>query len=296
MSDQPAASRLLAWGLFLAVVLIWGTTWYAIRLQLNGTPPTAGVAWRFLIAALVMWGWVLVRGHRIDLPPNGLWLLLPYGLTFFCFNYLLVYAGTQTVPSGLVSVLFSTVILFSLVWEVALLRTFPGWSAVAAVVLGIGGLALVFLTETEHEAVDAGGAVLILGSALVASTGNTLSAVLMKRGYAIVDLLTVGMSIGAVATFLYAFVRGDLAQTVVDAPFLWALFYLAVIGSVAAFGLYFMLVKRLGPTRAAYASVLFPLVALVISAIWESYHLSLLGALGVAMLIAGAALAIGRKR
>lgn len=292
---RPALERLLAWGLFLTVVLIWGTTWYAIRFQLNGTPPSVGVALRFMLAALIFWAYLLVTRRRLSLTREDWPALVPYGLAFFCFNYLLIYFGTRTVPSGLVSVLFSSVILFSLAWETVLLRTFPGWRAVLAVVLGMGGLALLFLREIEVAAVDASGAALVVGSAAVAATGNSLSAVLMKRGHSIVELLAVGMSIGSLATFGYALLSGDLARLVLDPSFLLALLYLAVIGSVVSFALYFRLVRLLGPTRAAYVTLFSPLVALGISALFESYTLSLAGAVGVVMLIGGAALAIHRK-
>lgn len=294
-APRPALERLLAWGLFLAVVLIWGTTWFVIRFQLNGTPPTVGVALRFMLAALLLWGFLLATGRRISLTRQHWPLLLPYGLAFFCLNYLLIYFGTRTVPSGLVSVLFSSVILFSLAWETVLLRAFPGWRAVLAVALGMGGLALLFLREIEAAAVDGFGAALVVGGAVIAATGNSLSAVLMKRGHSIVELLAVGMSIGSLATFGYALLVGDLARLVLDLPFLLALLYLAVMGSVVAFALYFRLVRTLGPTRAAYTTLFSPLVALGISALFESYTLSPAGAVGVVMLIGGAALAIHRK-
>jgi drug/metabolite transporter (DMT)-like permease len=103
------------------------------------------------------------------------------------------------------------------------------------------------------------------------------------------------MTIGAGAMLLIALLRGDLARVQWDTTFTLSLLYLAVVGSIAAFGLYFMLVRRLGPTRAAYSSVFFPLVALAISAVFESYVMTFAGWVGVALLLIGAALAIGRK-
>lgn len=290
------SDRTLAAALFAGVVLIWGTTWYAIHLQDNGTPAPAAVAVRFVISALIMWGFVLATRQRVAVPAGAWPLVVVHGLSFFCFNYLLIYLGTRTVPSGLVSVLFSAVILFSLVWEVVLLRAFPGWSALAAAALGIGGLALLFEREVLAGAIDPAGALTVLAAALVASTGNAVSRLLMDRGMGIVSLQTTGMSVGAGAMLAIALARGDLARVVLDPVFVGALVYLAVFGSVVAFALYFMLVRRLGPTRAAYSTVFFPLVALGISAALESYAMTPLGWLGVALLMGGAALAIGRRR
>ena len=282
--------------LFIVLVLIWGSTWFGIHLQDNGTPATAAVAIRFAIAALLLWCWALATERRVAVPAGSWPLAVVPGLTFFCFNYLLIYIGTQTVPSGLVSVLFSVVIIWSLGWEVLLLRRFPGWSAVVAAVVGLAGLALLFEREILAGEVDAAGASIILAAALVASTGNTLSQVLLSRGMAIVPMSTVGMSIGAAAMLLIALARGDLARVRWDLTFVGSLLYLAVVGSIAAFGLYFQLVRKLGPTRAAYSSVFFPLVALAISALFEHYVMTLAGWTGVALLLVGAALAVGRHR
>ena len=281
--------------LFLVLVLIWGSTWYGIHLQDNGTPATAAVAVRFAIAAALLWAWALATRRKVAVPAGSWPIALVHGLTFFCFNYLLIYLGTQTVPSGLVSVLFSIVIIYSLGWEVLLLKRFPGWSAVAAAVLGLAGLGLLFEREILAGDLDPVGGLIILAAALVASTGNTLSQVLLTRGMAIGQMSTVGMTIGAAAMLLIALLRGDLARIEWDTTFTLSLIYLAVVGSIAAFGLYFQLVRRLGPTRAAYSSVFFPLVALAISAVFESYVMTLAGWIGVALLLVGAALAIGRK-
>ena len=281
--------------LFLVLVLIWGSTWFGIHLQDNGTPATAAVAIRFAIAAALLWCFAFATRRRIAVPAGSWPVAVLHGLTFFCFNYLLIYLGTQTVPSGLVSVLFSVVIIFSLGWEVLLLRRFPGWSAVAAAALGLVGLGLLFEREILAGDIDAKGALIILAAALVASTGNTVSQTLMSRGMAILPLSTVGMTIGAGAMLLIALYRGDLARVQWDLTFTASLLYLAVVGSIAAFGLYFQLVRKLGPTRAAYSSVFFPLVALAISALFEHYAMTLYGWLGVALLLIGAALAIGRK-
>jgi drug/metabolite transporter (DMT)-like permease len=287
--------RLLSAALFAGVVLIWGTTWYGIHLQDNGTPAPAAVAVRFALSALIMWAFVLATRRRVAVPAGAWPLVGVHGLAFFCFNYLLIYLGTQTVPSGLVSVLFSTVILFSLSWEVVLLRAFPGWSALAAAAMGIAGLALLFEREILAGAIDPIGALIVLAGALVASTGNALSRLLMDRGMGIVSMQTTGMTIGAGAMLAIALVRGDLARVVLDARFVGALVYLAVFGSVIAFALYFLLVRRIGPTRAAYSTVFFPLVALAISAAFESYAMTPAGWAGVLLLMGGAALVVGRK-
>lgn len=292
MSIMPLMAVLL----FIVLVLIWGSTWFGIHLQDNGTPATAAVALRFLIAAAMLWAFAVATRRRITVPTGAWPLAMVHGLSFFCFNYLLIYLGTQTVPSGLVSVLFSSVILFSLGWEVLLLRRFPGWSAVAAAAMGLVGLALLFEREILVGEIDVVGAVIVLAGALVASTGNTMSQLLMSRGMAIVPLSTIGMTIGALAMTLIALLRGDFARLSWDLTFTASLLYLAVIGSIVAFGLYFQLVRRLGPTRAAYSSVFFPLVALVISAWFESYAMTLAGGVGVLLLLAGAALAIRQHR
>jgi len=177
-----------------------------------------------------------------------------------------------------------------------MLRSFPGWSAVLAAALGLTGLVLLFQHEILAGELTAQGGLLVLAGALVAAIGNTLSQVLMKRGMSIVALSTSGMSIGALAMCSIALLRGDFAHVAWDPIYLGSLLYLALIGTIVAFGLYFQLVRRIGPTRAAYSSVFFPLVALTISALLEDYAITPIGWFGVLLLMGGAALAIERRR
>lgn len=278
--------------LFASVILIWSTTWYGIKLQTNGTPPALSVGVRFTIASLLLFAWLLAtRQHRIGRKALGLVLL--QGLAFFGVTYVLEYSAMQYLTSGLAALLFSTTILFNLLNEALWLHRRPAPATLLAATMGIVGLALIFGREwnaqTDFHALLTGSA-LMFAAAFVASLGNVLGSRLLASGTSVVTLNTYAMMAGAVFSLLWGSAIDGWDAFNPTPVWSGATIYLAIVGSVLAFGLYFTLLREAGPSRAAYATVAVPAFALLISTFLEDYAWSFANAAGLVLVILGNAL------
>lgn len=276
--------------LYLTTVLIWGTTWIAIKFQLGVVPAPVSIAYRFWIAAALLLLFLLAFRKPVW-PPRQAWrYLLAQGVALFCCNFLCFYYASQWVPSGLVAVVFST----APIWNAINGRLFMGRpirpQVVGGALLGLSGIALLFLPQMQGHWHD-GGMLAGLGLALLGtlcfSTGNLLSSRMQSLGLAPWLTNTWAMMIGATILTVGALAL-DMPFTFDPTPrYAYALLYLAIPGSVIAFTAYLMLVGRIGPDRAAYSTVLFPVVALTVSTIFEGYHWTALAIGGLLLVIGG---------
>jgi drug/metabolite transporter (DMT)-like permease len=280
--------------LYLLTVLIWGSTWIAIKWQLGVVPAPVSIACRFWIAAVVLLAILVVRRKPVW-PPRQAWrYLFAQGVALFCCNFLCFYYASQWVPSGLVAVVFSTAPL----WNSINGRIFLGRAmqpqVVLGALLGLCGIALLFLPQMSGHWSD-GGMLRGLGLAVVGtvcfSTGNLLSSRMQALGLTPWLTNTWAMFIGASVLTLAALLLGMPFAIEPTTRYVGALLYLAIPGSVIGFTAYLMLVGRLGPDRAAYCTVLFPVVALTISTVFEGYHWSLVAFIGLALVLSGNLLA-----
>ncbi|MGF6773969.1 drug/metabolite transporter (DMT)-like permease [Paraburkholderia sp. GAS199] len=276
--------------LYAVTVLIWGTTWLAIKWQLGTVPPPVSIAWRFWIAAVVLFA--LLRLMRRPIwPPRAAWrYLVAQGLALFCLNFLCFYYAEQTVPSGLVAVVFSIAPLMNSLNG----RLFMGRplqpTAIAGALLGLLGIVCLFVQQmaghTTNHAEWVGLAVAFLGT-LCFSAGSLLSSRMQSMGLHPFATNSWAMMIGASILTVGSLVAGysfDIEPTV---RYVGALGYLAIFGSVIGFTAYLMLVGRIGPERAAYCTVLFPIVALAASTVFEGYQWSALAVFGLVLVLAG---------
>ncbi len=285
--------------LYLAAVLIWGSTFYAIRFQVGDVDAQVSVAWRFALAAALLFGWCRLRGLPLAFSPRQhLWMALQ-GLMLFCINYILVYWATTRLTSGLIAVIFSTIVLMNIVNAAIVLRKPLERSMIVGALFGLVGIGLIFrpeLMRLDLKSSSLIGMGLALAGTWVASLGNILSARNQMHELPVIQSNAWGMAYGALILFIALALQGISPAIPVTTPFLLALLYLALFGSVLAFGAYLTLVGRIGPEKAAYSMVLFPIVALGISTLFEGYHWQLDSALGVALVLLGNVILILPKR
>lgn len=284
--------------LFVATVLIWGSTWIAITLQVGPVPVLVSVFYRFAVAALVLLAGLALAG-RLRRPAGRDWLWIgAQALCLFSMNFICFYAAAAYLPSGLISVIFSLATLFNAVNA----RIFFGERitarAVLAGILGVSGLALLLGPESADAVGDGairGGVLACLGTMLF-SLGNMVSRRNSAAGIAPLQANGWGMACGAGLLIALIAATGTPVVAPPDARYLGALLYLAVVGSVIGFTTYLMLVARIGSGRAAYATVLFPIVALALSTAYEGYAWHWQAVLGLSLALLGNLAMFSRPR
>ena len=284
---------------YTITVLIWGSTWLGIKFQLGNVEPALSVAYRFALAALILFVWCLTRRLPMRFSRADHFYIAMQGVFLFAFNYLLFYLAELQITSGLAAVVFSTIVVMNLLNG----RFFLGTPIEMKVLFGgaMGMLGLILLFWPEMAAVNFSGPVIVgmllsFAATYLASLGNILSARNQRRKLPVVQTNAYGMAYGSICMALVVIVSGAPITIDLSAPYLLSLAYLALFGSVIAFGCYLSLVGRIGPGRAAYTTLLFPVVALALSTFWEDYHWTLSGVCGILLILCGNYLALAKKK
>ncbi|MCJ7535709.1 MAG: EamA family transporter [Anaerolineales bacterium] len=284
--------------LYLITVFIWGSTWLAIKYQLGVVSPELSVAYRFGLAAVILIVFSLVRRLplRFNIKSHGFFAL--QGLLLFSLNYILVYLAEGYLTSGLVAIIFSLIIVFNVLFGTIFLGNPIRKQVMVGAVLGLAGLALVFWPELSVLSISSQkivGMILALIATVSASLGNVVSARNQKHELPVVQTNAYGMLYGALFMLVLAVIRGAQLEFDTSPSYILSLFYLAIFGSVIAFGSYLTLLGRIGLDRAAYVTVLFPVIALVLSTIFEDLVWGLPQLMGVVLILLGNAVVLTKK-
>ncbi len=284
---------------YTLTVLIWGSTWLGIKFQLGSVEPALSIAYRFALASALLFIWCRLQRLPMRFTPHEHLFIGLQGIFLFAFNYLLFYLAELQITSGLAAVVFSTIVIMNLVNG----RIFLGTPVEPRVLLGggLGLVGLVLLFWPEMAAVDFSGAVLSglllsFAATYLASLGNILSARNQRAKLPVVQTNAFGMAYGTLCMAVVVAITGAPLTIDLSLPSLLSLAYLALFGSVIAFGCYLSLVGRIGPGRAAYTTLLFPIVALLLSTLWEDYRWTAMSVGGILLILCGNALALSRVR
>ncbi|WP_306149840.1 MULTISPECIES: DMT family transporter [unclassified Roseibium] len=277
-------------GLYAATVFAWGFSWIAMKGQISGVAPEVSVFWRFVVAAAMMMAWVRMRGYPLTFPLKDHIRFAGLGALLFSTNFTLFYYGAAYLPSGLLAVVFSTASVFNVFLGLVLFRQRPSALTLAAGFLGVAGIALMFLPEMAGTQLDTSVAIglgFCICGTLSFCFGNMLSADTQRRGIGVMPATAWGMVYGMIFLGLFSAIRGQSFAVDWTLPYIGSLIYLALVASVIAFASYLTLLGRIGSARAGYATVLFPIVALALSTIFEGYQWTPLAIGGLACVIGG---------
>lgn len=274
---------------YLTTVLIWGSTWLAIKFQLGTVDPMVSVACRFGLASALLLGFCLLTGRSLRFPLRRHLSVAMQGLLLFCLNYWLFYVAEMTLTSGVVAVAFSFLVVMNPLNAALFLKTAIERRIIAGALAGLCGILLVFWPEFTQLGSAAGlrGLGLCLLATLLASFGNILSAYNQKHNMPVVQGNALGMGYGSLFMALLAVAGGKAFVLPMTVAYLGSLAYLSIFGSIIAFGCYLSLVGRIGAGRAAYATLLFPLVALGLSTLFEGYRWRPEALIGLLLILAG---------
>jgi len=284
--------------LYIITVLVWGSTWFAIEFQLGVVAPEVSIVYRYIGASIALFAWSRYRGLRLSfgLRQHGWFLLL--GLFLFGLNYILAYRAQIYISSALTAIAFTAIVWMNILNARIFFGVRAGRRVLFGSLLGVAGIFTLFapqigeltLTDTVFY-----GSVLAVLSAVLASFGNMVSQGAQRRRLPVVQSNAWGMFYGAVLTGFVALAEGHSFHFDWSPGYVTSLAYLTVFGSIIAFGAYLTLLGRIGAHKAGYAMVMFPVVALILSMLFEGLQLDATIVLGTVLVLAGNTFVLGTK-
>jgi drug/metabolite transporter (DMT)-like permease len=290
--------RLKNWQLFAICVLTWGTTWYAITFQIGHAAPEVGVAFRFALAGAAVLALCAVRGQRLRFTPREHALLALQGSFMYGVSYVCVYHAERHIVSGLVAVGYSASPLVAGLGAHWLFGLRVTARFLLGGALGLAGVALMFWHQfgaTAGHQDAALGAAFVVGAVLLSAVGSLAASRNRNHGLPFWPAMGYGMLYGAMICTVIASLQGqDFAPPPVAAWWI-SLLYLSLAGSVLTFACFLTLQERIGPGPTGTIGVMTPLLALVISMIFEAFRPDLLVLAGAALAVAGNVLMLRRR-
>jgi drug/metabolite transporter (DMT)-like permease len=285
--------------LYSAIVLVWSTSWIGIKFQI-GVPvaPEVSLVWRFALAAAGMWVWTLLRRERIVFPLRTHARFALMGVLMFSSNFLLFYYGAATIPSGLLSVVFSLASVFNLFLGALLLKARIEPRVLIGGILGFAGIAAMFWPQIARTGFDAASAIglgLCVAGTLSFCLGNMASSTAQRDKLPILPSTAWGMVYGTAFLVLLAVLQGQTFSFAFTLPYIASLLWLSLMSSVIAFAAYLTLLGRIGAARAGYATVIFPVFALLISTVFEDYQWTTPAFIGLGLVIIGNLFVLSRR-
>ncbi len=275
--------------LYITATLIWGSTWLGIKLQLAQVPPILSVGYRFCLASTILLIYCIITNKNLLFSRRNHTFMAVQGFSLFGLGYIMSYLATSYLTSGLVAVIFSTILM----WNILNLRLFMGqpvaWRAFTGGVLGLVGICIVFWHELSAFTATRGliGLIIALLGAYLASIGNVVGSRNAKSGVPVTQANVFGMAYGALLCITIHFGFGGELTMDWTFGYLGPMLYLTVFGSVVAFGCYMLLIGRIGADYAAYVMLLMPVLALILSTFFEEYQWTASALFGVIVVLVG---------
>ncbi len=276
--------------LYLSAVFIWGTSWFAIKFQLGTVAEEVSLVYRFFLASATLMIFCLATRRVLQFSPRQHGFMALQGLFLFSSNYLVFYWASHLLTSGLIAVAFSTVIVMNIIGSTIAFRHRITLKVLFGAMLGLCGIVMIFWPEVRAFELNGDGArglAMSLFATALASVGNIISARNQIHKLPVIQTNAWGMAYGAMLMAVFALFRGVPFSIESTPAYLGSLLYLALFASVFAFGAYLTLIGRIGADRAAYAAVVFPLVALALSTVFENYHWTPFAVVGLLLVLTG---------
>ncbi|MGD1888189.1 MAG: DMT family transporter [Cohaesibacteraceae bacterium] len=284
------------YALYIVTCFVWGTSWLGLRMQLGTVAPEVSIVWRFALASLLVFAWAAWSKQRLHFGWREHVLFAAMGFFLFSTNFLLFYNGGLVITAGLLAVVFSLASIVNFIIGIAFMGQKADPRRLGGAVLGACGIGFLFWPEivgtTFNQAVFVGLGLCVMGT-LSFCVGNVLSARAQRQALPILSTNAWGMLYGTVWMTFLVLVQGHAFVIEPTVSYLGSLLWLAVFSSVIAFWSYLTLLGRIGGARAAYATVIFPLIALASSTLFEGYQWTIFAVIGVVLALAGNWLVLG---
>ena len=284
--------------LFLITLFCWSPTWYLIKFQLGYVDPLVSVFYRFLIAAIIFFIYLIIKKYNLKFSINYHFWFLFFGTCLYSINYVFFYLSNTYLISAFPAIVFSTVVIMNIIGERLYFKKKPSLKTLVGATIGMIGITIIFNNEIFNFSLENGahlGLFLALIGTFCASTGNMVHQRNLNNNFPPIQTIAYSMLYGSLVTFLVTQVRGSELLFEYSMRYISSLLYLSIFGSIFAFISYLKLLEQVGPGRAGYVGVVMPVIALIISTIFEKLEWQTDLIIGLPILIIGAILVINQK-
>ena len=284
--------------LYVLIILIWGSSWIAITYQYGIVSEELSVAYRFFIASMALFAYAFFKQEQLRIKLTYYPMIVLMGVSMFCLNYLFTYYGMNYVASGLAAVLFSLIVIFNAFFERIFFAKAIENRVMLAAIIGITGIIFMFwpeLKDLENSDNSITGGLWLFTAVIIASLGNMTAVINTSKNLPIVTINAHAMLCGSLLSFVLAIMLNKPIVFETSLSYVISLFYLSIAASAITFGCYLMLIKKIGSTRTAYITLLFPVVALIISTLVGEYQWTVYAMFGVILILFGTWLALPKK-
>ncbi len=285
--------------LFLTSAFIWGSTWLAIKFQLGVVDPLISIFYRFLLAASIIFFYLLISGATLRYSFKQHLQMALQGFLLFGMNYWLVYLAEQHLTSGLVAIAFSTIVFLNIFFGGVFLKSKIRSLVITGAVIGFIGISFVFKNEIMVFNLSSQNSIALLIAfigAISASLGNITSAYNQKKKIPVLQTNAYGMLYGSMLMLILAIIMKKPVYFDTSLSYISSLLYLSIFGSIIAFTCYLTLLGNIGADKAGYTTLVIPIIAIILSSVFEDYQWNVFAFLGVILISFGNILVLRRKR
>ncbi|MEJ2543173.1 MAG: EamA family transporter [Calditrichaceae bacterium] len=285
--------------LFVTAILIWGSTWLVIKFQLGVVDPLISIFYRFLLAALILFIYLFLTKTKIKYSLKQHMQMALQGALLFGLNYWLVYLAEQHLTSGLVAIVFSSIVFLNIIFGTLFLKSKIRLLVVMGAIVGFIGISFVFKNEIIGFNLSSQNSIALIIAfigAISASLGNISSAYNQKKKIPVIQNNAFGMLYGSILMLILAISMNKPIVFDVSIPYILSLLYLSILGSVVAFTCYLTLLGNIGADKAGYTTLVIPVIAIILSTIFEDYRWNLFVLIGIILISLGNILVLRRKR
>jgi len=284
--------------LFISTLICWSPTWYLIKFQFGVVDPLISIFYRFFIASIIFFIFLILSKKKMSFNLHQHLSFLLLGVTLFSLNYIFFYLANTYLISGIVTIAFSTILIMNILGERIYFKIKSSKETLFAAGFGIVGILIISGNELLNFKLEDKthiGIILSFIATFWASTGNLIHQKNSKDKIPFIQSIAYGMLYGALFTLIVAKFRG--AEIIFDnsISYILSFLYLSIIGSVVAFYLYLKLLENIGSARAGYIGVIMPIIALIISTIFEGLQWTNNLIVGLPVLIFGCVLILNQK-
>ena len=284
--------------LFLVTLFCWSPTWYVIKFQLGYVDPLVSVFYRFLIAAIIIFVYLIYKKKNLKFSLNQHAWFLFFGICLYSLNYVFFYLSNTYLISAFPAVVFSTVVIMNILGEGFYFKKKPSLKTLLGATIGMIGIMIIFNEEIFNFSLANGthvGLFLALLGTFCASTGNMVHQRNLNNNFPLIPTIAYAMLYGSLVTLLITQIKGTELLFEYSFSYIASLAYLSIVGSIFAFIFYLRLLEKVGAGRAGYVGVVMPVLALLISTVFENLEWQQDLIIGLPILIIGAVLVINQK-